>query len=104
MSGGTEPMATVRRRRWTTAAGEQRESWICDYFDAGGTRRQRTFDKKSEARDWLDQVKVDVKAGVHVPDRASVTIATAADQWLEFWRDGSPDGEHDPLEPGTTGE
>ena len=37
---------SVRKREWTTTQGEQREAWIVDYFDAGGTRRLKTFKRK----------------------------------------------------------
>ena len=94
-------MATIRRRGWTTAKGEPREAWICDYFDGAGKRRLKTFERKGEARDWLAQAQVDVKAGEHVADRASVTVAQAAAAWLEVCRSGSPDGERRPLEPST---
>jgi integrase len=98
------PMATIRKRSWTTASGEQREAWVADYFDRDGRRRLKTFSKKGEARAWLDQTKVAVNAGEHVADRASVTIAQAAESWLNTCRHGRPDDESGGLEASTVRE
>jgi integrase len=96
-------MATVRRRTWQTKDGP-RTAWVVDYFDGTGTRRLKTFERQREAKGWLAQVQVDVKAGEHVADRASITVAKAAELWLETCRHGSPDGEHAPLEASTVRE
>jgi integrase len=93
-------MATVRRRTWQTKDGP-RTAWVVDYFDGTGTRRLKTFERQREAKDWLAQTQVDVKAGEHVADRASVTVAQAAAAWLEESKHGSPDGERKPVRPST---
>jgi hypothetical protein len=36
---------SVRKRRW----GDGREAWVCEFPDASGKRRLRTFDTKAEA-------------------------------------------------------
>ncbi len=40
---------SVRKRKWTTGKGVEKEAWIVDYVDQGGKRRIKTFDKKREA-------------------------------------------------------
>ena len=74
---------SVRRRTWTNADGSRGEAWICNYTDAGGKRRLRTFDRKKEAEAFAGAVGVDVRRGIHVPDSQSVTVAEAARLWLE---------------------
>lgn len=74
-------MATIRKRSWKSG-DEAKTSWICDYFDSGGKRRQRTFRTKKEADAWLVKARHEVASGTHTADSASVTIAEAADLWL----------------------
>ena len=73
---------SVRKRSWTTTAGEERESWVVDYFDAGGTRRLKTFKRKKDADAWSDATGTAVRDGVHVADGASVRVREAARLWL----------------------
>src|SRR5262245_27010109 len=73
---------SVRKREWTTRAGEPREAWIVDYTDGAGTRRLRTFKRKKDADRWADATGIAVRDGVHVPDSASVTVREAAALWL----------------------
>lgn len=73
---------SVRKRIWTTRTGEEREAWIVDYTDQSGERHIETFNKKRDADARHAEVKVDVKAGVHVAPSKSVTISEAAALWL----------------------
>ena len=73
---------SVRKRTWTTAKGDAREAWIASYTDAGGVRRLKTFARKKEADAFAATAHVEVRAGVHVADSASVTVKAAADMWL----------------------
>jgi integrase len=54
-----------------------------DYADQGGKRRLKTFKKKKEADAYHANTKVEIEQGVHVAPNASVTIAEAADLWLQ---------------------
>ncbi|MER8397493.1 tyrosine-type recombinase/integrase [Mesorhizobium sp. M1348] len=72
-------MAKVRKR--TLPSGEVR--WLADYFDAGGNRRSKQFDKRKDADAYLVKVRRDLQLGVHVADSASITIKEAAKLWLE---------------------
>src|ERR1700730_14527141 len=78
-----ERTMSVRKRTWKTAAGEARESWVVDYADQAGKRRLKTFKRKKEADAYRSRASVDVRDGVHTPDSASITIAEAADLWIE---------------------
>jgi integrase len=74
---------SVRKRSWVTTAGEQREAWIVDYFDAGGTRRLKTFKRKKDADAWSNKTGVAVLEGTHVADSASITVKKAGELWLK---------------------
>jgi integrase len=71
---------SVRKRKWTTRLGEQKEAWIVDYADQEGNRHIKTFDRKKDADDYRATVKVDVKAGVHTSSKA--TVADASAKWI----------------------
>jgi integrase len=74
---------SVRKREWTTTAGEKREAWIVDYADQAGERHIRTFNRKKDADAYHATVKVDVRHGVHTPPSKSVTVAEAAESWIK---------------------
>ena len=73
---------SVRKRKWTTRTGEEREAWIVDYTDQQGERHIETFERKKDADARHAEVTVDVKAGVHVAPSKSVTVSEAAALWL----------------------
>jgi integrase len=82
---------SVRKRKWTTRLGEDKEAWVVNYTDQQGVRRLKTFDRKKDADAYHASVKVEVKAGVHTSSK--VTVAQAGEKWLA-------DAE-DRLEPAT---
>jgi integrase len=69
---------SVRKR--TLGAGETR--WQVDYKDAAGIRRHRQFQTKREADAFHAKARIEVAAGVHTPDSASITIKEAAELWI----------------------
>jgi integrase len=73
---------SVRKRTWKTAKGEAKTAWAVDYVDQGGKRRLKTFERKKDADDFHSTAKVEVKAGIHTADSASITVAEAGEQWL----------------------
>lgn len=77
---------SVRRRRWTTARGELKESWIVDYVDQAGRRHIRTFAKKKLADSFHAEARVEVQQGLHTADSASITVKEAAALWLQSCR------------------
>jgi integrase len=74
---------SVRRRTWKGPRGEMREAWVVDYVDQHGDRHLKTFAKKRDADAHHAVVGVAVRAGTHIADSKSVTVAKAAELWLE---------------------
>jgi integrase len=74
---------SVRRRTWKSPDGENREAWIVDYVDQAGDRHIKTFAKKRNADAHHAVVGVAVRTGTHTADSKSVTVAKAAELWLE---------------------
>ena len=75
---------SVRKRKWTTRKGEEKESWIVDYTDQHGGRHIETFAKKKDADAYRATVTVDVRKGVHTAASKSITVAEAAESWLKY--------------------
>ena len=75
-------MASIRKRSWQTDAGA-RTAWVVDYKDQAGRRRLKTFDRKRDADAFRIKAGDEIHQGTHTPDSASVTVAEAAEQWLE---------------------
>jgi integrase len=72
----------VRKRSWTTGAGDHREAWIVDYVDGHGERHIKTFARKSDALAHHAEVTVNVSKGIHTAESRSLTVKQAAEQWL----------------------
>jgi integrase len=75
-------MASIRKRSWKSG-GEEKTAWIADYFDQAGRRHIKTFPRQKDAKDWLVTAQGEVQRGVHTPENASITVAEAAQLWLE---------------------
>ena len=73
---------SVRKRVWKTSTGVDKEAWVVDYVDQGGKRRLKTFMKKKAADNYAATTNVEVRAGVHVADSESVTVAQAGEMWI----------------------
>ena len=74
---------SVRKRSWKGPNGETKSAWQIDYIDAGGVRRRETVATKKEADARHAAVAVGVANGTHTADATSVTVAVAAQQWLD---------------------
>jgi len=74
---------SVRKRTWKAPDGEMKEAWVVDYVDQHGDRHIKTFAKKRDADAHHAIVGVAVRAGTHTADSKSVTVARAAELWLE---------------------
>lgn len=72
---------SVRKRTWT-ASGTERTAWVVDYVDTKGKRRMKTFKLKKEADQFAATATVEVREGVHVADRDTVTVAKAGALWI----------------------
>ena len=68
---------SVRKRSWTNGKGAEKTAWVVDYVDRqeGGKRRLKTLGKKKDADTFAAQASVDVRAGIHTADSASITIS-----------------------------
>jgi integrase len=56
---------SVRKRTWKTAAGEERQAWLCDYTGQSGKRHVKTFARKKDADAFIAKAKVEVREGIH---------------------------------------
>ena len=80
-------MAKVRKRTWQNSKGEQ-NAWVADYFSpdskTGKLKRHiKTFETKREATAWLVTATGEVARGVHTPENTSITVAEAAELWID---------------------
>ena len=92
-------MPKPRKIEWTNADGTPSSRWQVRYRDQAGRRRAKQFARKKEATDFADTIVAAVRAGTHVPDRDTVTVAAAAAAWLAACQSGR-DGR-EPVEPTT---
>jgi integrase len=76
-------MSSIRKRTWTSPSGERKTAWQVDYKDSAGHRRSKQFTRKKDADAWLVNASWEVKQGTHTPDSKSITIAAAAQIWLD---------------------
>jgi integrase len=74
---------SIRKRKWKTSVGVEKEAWVVDYADQHGTRRLKTFARKKDADAFETTMRGEVREGTHVPDTATVTVAEAGEKWLE---------------------
>lgn len=74
---------SIRKRRWKGPKGEDREAWVLDYADAGGTRRLKTFARKKDADAFAAKVAAEIRDGTHVADSASITVREAGELWIK---------------------
>jgi integrase len=86
-------MAKVRKRTWTSG-GDTKTAWVADYFDQGGKRHIKTFERRKDADSWLATTVVDVREGRHTAERSSITVSEACELWLQR-------GQREKLERGT---
>jgi integrase len=74
---------SVRKRKWITRTGEQREAFVVDYRDGDGDRVLKTFEKKKDADAFHATAKVEVGRGEHITPSKSETVAEAAERWIK---------------------
>ena len=70
---------SVRKRTWKNGKGEEKSAWVVDYVDGRGKRRLKSFKLKKEADQFAATAAVEVREGVHVADRDTVTVKAAGD-------------------------
>ena len=74
---------SVRKRTWLNANGSKGQAWVAEYTDHEGKRRLRTFETKQAADSFHVGVTGELRAGTHVPDSQSITVAEAGRLWLK---------------------
>lgn len=76
-------MTAIRKRTWTGPDGKEKTAWLVDYRDQAGKRRAKQFARKKEAEEYAARAQYEVRQGTHTHDRDSITVAIAADLWIE---------------------
>lgn len=76
-------MAAIRKRRWTTAAGEERTGWTVDFTDANGKRHWKQFALRRDADAYRVEIEGKLKAGTFRPDASRITVAGLVEAYLE---------------------
>jgi integrase len=79
-------MASIRKRKWTTATGEARTAWRVDFIDASGNRDRRQFPSKGEADAFRVEIEGQLRTGTFRTDAAKITVADVAERFLEHCR------------------
>lgn len=76
-------MASVRKRTWTTAAGETKTAWAVDFTDTRGNRQRKHFHLKKEAENFCTDIRSQLKGGTYRPDAERVTVKEVCESFLE---------------------
>jgi integrase len=74
---------SVRKRKWKTSKGEEKEAWVVDYVDQHGKRHLKAFPTKKSADAYRITVGGQVRDGVHTATSASITVAEAGRRWIK---------------------
>jgi integrase len=74
-AGNDEETFPVDRRQ--LAPSRKRDDQIAE-------RHLQTFARKKDADDHHDKVRVDVRQGIYTPERKSITVAEAAEDWIKY--------------------
>jgi hypothetical protein len=69
-------MATVTKRIWKKASGEEETAWVVRYADQNKKWHLKTFKKKKDADAYRVTVEGEVGQG-HTPANKSITVAQA---------------------------
>ena len=73
----------VEKRGTSKRTGKTR--WRVRYRGGDGRERSKTFNRKPDANDWLQERLAEVADGTWVqPERARLTFRTYADDWLKI--------------------
>jgi integrase len=72
----------VRKRKWVTRRGEEKEAWIVDYA-VNGERHIETFERKKDADAREAEVTVNVGKGIHIAPSKTPTVREAGKLWLD---------------------
>lgn len=76
-------MASVRKRVWKTASGEEKTAWFVDYVDQHGVRGRKQFATKRFADAFRVDIESKIQNGIFRPDANKVLFGEVADDFLE---------------------
>jgi integrase len=71
----------IRERAWVWN-GKTKKAWVYEWTDLKGKRRLKTCKTKKQASEFEATTRVDIKAGTHIADGDSITVAQAGELWL----------------------
>ena len=74
---------SVRKRIWTTLKGVEKEAWVVDYVDQARQAPPEVLREKEGGDNFAATANVEVRAGIHTADSASITVAEAGQLWIE---------------------
>ena len=86
-------MATVRKRKWRTPAGEAHSGFFVDYYDAQGKRDRKQFSTRREADDFRVEIEGQLRSGTYRPEAERTTVKQAADLFIQHCRERMERGE-----------
>jgi integrase len=76
-------MASVRKRTWVSASGENKTAWFVDYYDNRGQRQRKHFANKKAADAFRISVEGQLAAGIYRPDASKLTVKVASEGFIE---------------------
>ena len=76
-------MASVYKRNWAGQDRRERVRWVAAYKDQHGRRHNKGFKVRKDAKAFLLMVGGEIVRGVHTPESTSITVAAAAELWLQ---------------------
>src|SRR6516165_11324588 len=76
-------MASVRKRTWKTANGDDKTAWLVDYADSRGVRQRKHFVNKKAADAFRIHVEGQIQKGTYRPDADKVTVKQVCESFLE---------------------
>jgi integrase len=76
-------MASVRKRTWKNAKGENKSAWVVDYTDSHGNRQRKHFLSKKPADAFRIHVENQMQVGTYRPSADKITIKEVCESFLE---------------------
>lgn len=76
-------MASVRRRTWKAASGENKSAWVVDYGDSRGVRQRKHYLSKKAADAFRIQIEGQMQAGTYRAAADKITVKEVCENFLE---------------------
>jgi hypothetical protein len=85
--GSTPLAATCRLAHWLWHRGRKGLRWLARYVDDCGREHSKAFNRKADAKFWLDKHTSAIVSGTHVAPRdAQLTVQQWCDLWIEGYK------------------